>query len=308
MQNMQQTGIDSRTKDDLISETREIMSFGKWQEHSIKSYLSYIVPFIDYCTDQLGIHPSQADEKIARDFINKIQDDRDLSDSTVNGIISKLAWFYEGPLHLPWNSVLVPFRKVRGYMPYVPSPEVVEKFLDGWTDLRAKSFVCLVYGSGPRTSEVCRLQFQNVQKSNMMLYISSLAKNGEDRLIQLPRTTLDMLTQYLLEQPENIRATYSFESYLYPCRANLTRHICGADINSAIHLREEELGWEHKLNVYSFRRAFATHNYMSKNLTLEELMLALGHKFPTTTKRYLRPGLMQLQPLHENAMDSMEIH
>lgn len=58
-------------------------------------------------------------------------------------------------------------RKFDSYLPYVPSKETVQLFIDTLPTLKQKTMVALMYSSGLRVGEVCHLKYSDIQRSSM---------------------------------------------------------------------------------------------------------------------------------------------
>ena len=126
-------------------------------KNTIKSYTTYVSAYLDYVSEHLGIRPSQVTWQQKRDFIDWIQRDRNLSDRTVNTIISQLRFFTIYVLHKPWDPSQLPFRKFDHYVPFVPSRNEVASFINAVDDLKARAIIILMYSCGLRMRALPRL-------------------------------------------------------------------------------------------------------------------------------------------------------
>ena len=98
-------------------------------------------------------------------------------------------------LHKPWDDTQLPMRRFDRYLPYVPSKEETWQFISSMPALKQKTMVTLLYSSGLRIGEVCRLRYEDVDRKNMRLHITH-TKSREDRYAILSKAALDLLTQY----------------------------------------------------------------------------------------------------------------
>ncbi len=101
-------------------------------------------------------------------------------------------------LHKPWDDTQLPMRKFDTYLPYVLTRNEVQLFLGSLPTLKQKAMVSLMYSSGLRIGEVCRLKYGDIQRSSMRIHVSK-TKNRSDRYTLLSQRALDILTEYWYE-------------------------------------------------------------------------------------------------------------
>ena len=243
-------------------------------DHTLKNYCTYIRAYLDYFTNILHKSPEDVSWDELRDYIRWLQKFRDLSDRTVNCAISQLRFFTLYVLHKPWDDTQLPMRKFYTYLPYVLTRNEVQLFLGSLPTLKQKAMVSLMYSSGLRIGEVCRLKYGDIQRSSMRIHVSK-TKNRSDRYTLLSQRALDILTEYWYEYDRPMDWLFSAkQDPLRPCKT--------AVLNRQVLEHRIKLNLNSKLNCHSFRHAFATHLYESGTdlLTLKEL---LGHKSINST-------------------------
>lgn len=257
---------------------REMISLCGLTRHTLKNYCTYIRAYLDYLTDILHKSPEDVSWDELRDYIRWLQKSRNLSDRTINCAISQLRFFTMYVLHKPWDDTQLPMRRFDEYLPYVPSQEETWHFISTMPDLKQRTMVTLMYSSGLRISEVCRLRYEDVDRRNMRLHITH-SKNRNDRFAILSKAALDLLTRYWFEcgRPEG---------FLFPKQNGEDRLIDTFFLSRHIHAHEKRLGWEQKLTCHSFRHAFGTLLYENGTdlLTIKALM---GHKSLQSTAIYV---------------------
>lgn len=243
-------------------------------DHTLKNYCTYIRAYLDYFTNILHKSPEDVSWDELRDYIRWLQKFRDLSDRTVNCAISQLRFFTLYVLHKPWDDTQLPMRKFDTYLPYVLTRNEVQLFLGSLPTLKQKAMVSLMYSSGLRIGEVCRLKYGDIQRSSMRIHVSK-TKNRSDRYTLLSQRALDILTEYWYEYDRPMDWLFSAkQDPLRPCKT--------AVLNRQVLEHRIKLNLNSKLNCHSFRHAFATHLYESGTdlLTLKEL---LRHKSINST-------------------------
>lgn len=264
--------------DKYFNTYREMISLRGLTDHTLKSYSTYIRAYLDYLSNILHKQPEDVSWAELRDYIRWIQKERNLSDRTVNASISQLRFFTLYVLHKPWDDTQLPKRKFDTYLPYVPSRSEVNAFLNTLPTLKQKAMVSLMYSSGLRIGEVCRLKYKDIQRSTMRIHIAK-TKNRSDRFTILSEHALHILTAYWYEYN---RPT----DWLFPSKQDPLKPINPAVVNRQVLEHRKLHNLNPKLNCHSFRHAFATHLYESGTdlLTLKELM---GHKSINSTVIYI---------------------
>ena len=264
--------------DNYLYSFRKMISLRGLTDHTLKSYCTYIRTYLDYLNNILHKSPEEVSWDELRDYICWLQKSRDLSDRTINGAISKLRFFTLYVLHKPWDDTQLPMRRFDEYLPFVPSKEETWQFISSMPDLKPKTMVTLMYSSGLRIGEVCRLRYEDVDRKHMRLHITH-SKNRNDRYAILSKAALDLLTQYWFECGRPM-------GYLFPKQRGEDRPIDTFYLSRHIHAHEDRLGWERRLTCHSFRHAFGTHLYENGTdlLTIKALM---GHKSLNSTTIYV---------------------
>lgn len=256
---------------------REMISLRGLTDHTVKSYSTYIRSYLEYL-DRHDIMPEDASWDDMRSFISFLKDSRNLSDRTINSCISQLRFFTMYILHKPWDPTQLPMRKFDQYLPYVPSQDEVLTFISTLPDLKEKAMICLLYSSGLRVGEVCRLRYDDVSRKDMRIHITH-SKNRSDRYAILSQNALDILTQYW-------RAYDRPRGWLFPKANGGDGPIDTFYVTRHINAHEARLGWAHRITPHTLRHAFATHLYENGTdlLTIKTL---LGHRSINSTTIYI---------------------
>lgn len=264
--------------DNYFNTYREMISLRGLTDHTLKSYSTYIRTYLDYLSNILHKQPQDVSWDELRTYIRWLQNSKKLSDRTINHAISQLRFFTLYVLHQPWDNTQLPMRRFNSHMPYVPSKEETWQFISSMPDLKQKTMVTLLYSSGLRIGEVCRLRYEDVDRKNMRLHITH-SKSRQDRYAILSQAALDLLTQYWFEYDRP-------KGFLFPKQNGEDRPIDTFFLSRHIHAHEERLGWERRLTCHSFRHAFGTHLYENGTdlLTIKALM---GHKSLLSTAIYV---------------------
>ena len=256
---------------------RDMISLRGLSDHTIKSYTTYLSAYLSFL-DSNGLDPLDASWDTMRDFIRFIQDSRHLSDRTINCCISQLRFFTLYVLHRPWDPTQLPTRRFDTYLPFVPSQEDVCTFISTLPDIREKAMISLMYSSGLRVGEVCRLKYEDVSRKDMRIHISH-SKNRYDRYALLSKNALEILTQYWRECGRPM-------DWLFPKITKKDGPVDSFYVSRHIFDHEQRLGWPHRLTCHSFRHAFGTHLY-ENGVDLMTIKALLGHRSLSSTTIYV---------------------
>lgn len=264
--------------DNYLNQFREMISLRGLTGHTLISYCTYIRAYLDYLDDILHKSPEDVSWAEMRDYIRWLQKSRNLSDRTVNCAISQLRFFTMYVLHQSWDDTQLPMRRFDEFLPYVPSKQETWQFISTMPDLKQKTMTAVMYSSGLRIGELCRLRYEDVQRKNMRLHITH-CKNRNDRYAILSNAALDLLTRYWFEYGRP-------KGFLFPKQNGEDRPIDTFFLSRHIHAHEDRLGWEHRLTCHSFRHAFGTHLY-EDGVDLLTIKALLGHKSLHSTTIYV---------------------
>ena len=295
---------------DVCNKIDALITFSRKADKTRQTYKTYTRPFMAWCFTDCGMNPESAGPDEIRTFIDELQEERELSDRTVNHAIFEIKYLYLSVFGQSWNPYLVPTRKFDEFIAFVPTHEEVEKLLSSIDDPELLAAFCIMYGSGLRISEVCRLVFGDILATAGLIDVRpGTTKNRRERRTVLPGKVLEIIKRYAVSRFVRHGIPINRESLLFPSTTDLTKPVSPWTIGSRIRDYEARLGWEHRFTCHTFRRAFATHNYIDKNMTLEEISAALGHRDVDVTKIYLKRNCLWLQQGNHwnNAIDSMNI-
>jgi integrase len=267
-------------------------------DHTLKSYRTYISAYLDFVFEFLKKDPADVSWDEMRLFIKHLQKSRNLADRTINTAISQLRFFTLYVLHKPWDPTQIPIRKFDQYMPFVPSREEVALFISAIEDPKIRTMVILMYSSGLRVGEVCRIKCEDIDRANMRIHITH-GKNRSDRYALLSPLALKELETYWYKcgRPRN---------FLFPQRRNPNRPNDPQNVEFHMRLAEDNLHWPHRFTCHSLRHAFATHFYEDTHdlLTLKHL---LGHKSINSTTIYVTLSNATLGK-YASPFDSLKVH
>lgn len=257
---------------------REMISLRGLTNHTHKGYSTYIRSYLNYLQNLLHKIPEDVSWQELRDYIKWLQNERNLSDRTINAAISQLRFFTLYVLHKPWDDSQLPKRKFDDYLPFVPSQQETFEFIHTIPDIKQKAMVAIMYSSALRIGEVCHLRYEDINRATMKVHIQH-SKNRQERFAPLSKYALDILTQYWFECGKP-------KEWLFPKQTDSTRPIDTFFLSRHIHEHEERLGWAKRITCHSFRHALDTHLY-ENGTDLLTIKAILGHKSLNSTTIYV---------------------
>lgn len=266
---------------DYFSTFIQVLHTRKLSKNTIRVYISYIKSYLAYL-DSFQISPELASYQDMREFLDWIQAERNLSDRTINMIISYLQFFQLYVLHKDWDKTQIPFRAFNTYLPYAPSPAEVKRFLDAADKFKVKLAIAILYATGMRLDELCHLRCSDIMHSSRKIYIRH-SKNHSDRYIPLPESIWQMILQYWYSFPKECRP----REWLFTQQTRLEHPMDKQWIQREVLLLRKSLGIDTRISAHSFRHAYATRCY-ENGMDLLTLKAYMGHSSINSTCIYVR--------------------
>lgn len=270
----------------FVEKHKDILSFRDLAPGTVATYVSYLKTYIEWVEDQLPDCPlSSVSWEEIRAFIRWLKDVRKLNPRTVNVHISQLRDFFYYVLHKDWDKREVPFLHFDQFLPAVPTREQVNAIIDSITNPKHKAEIALLYSSGIRVSELCRLHCGDIYRSKNCIYISR-SKNRSDRYAVLSDKAYDLLVAYIRTSYRGAKP----EDWLFPGQ-KVGAHTCEQTIyNVFVHQLDKTGLADRGFNLHSLRHAFGLHLYET-GADLFSIKEAMGHKSLSSTEVYLALGI-----------------
>lgn len=223
-------------------------------------------------------------ENEVREYLHYLREVKKLSVDTVNSNNSTLKFLYEKVFNKDWNVKNIPRLKHRRKLPAILSREEVQIIFDSTPNLKHKSILMTVYGSGLRVSEVAKLKVSDIDSKNMQIFIHQ-GKGQKDRYALLSQVNLEILREYW--------KTYKPTDWLFPGHKKGT-HISVRSVQKMLEHAKDKAGIKKAITVHTLRHCFATH-LLEANTSLYHIKQLLGHTCIQTTCIYLH--LMRMDVL-----------
>ena len=269
-----------------LEKHRDILSFRDLAKGTVATYVSYLTAYINWVEEHLPGRPiSSVTWEEIRSYIRWLKDVKGLNPRTVNVHIAQLRDFFYYVLHKDWDKREVPFLHFDQYLPVVPTREQVIAIIDSIFNPKHKAEIALLYSSGMRVSELCRLHCGDIIRSKNCIYISR-SKNRSDRYAVLSERAYELLVTYVRSSYRGARP----KDWLFPGQ-NPGSHICEQSIYNIFIRHLDTAGFGGcGFNLHSLRHAFGLHLYES-GADLISIKEAMGHKSLSSTEVYLALGI-----------------
>ena len=274
------------TNSAYLKKHRDILSFRDLSPHTIDIYSSCLSAFLTWMETELPDVPviDVSWEQI-RSYFLMLRDIRHLNARTINIHIAQLSGFFRYVLHRDWDSREVPCMKVDEKLPVVPTFEEVNTIIDSFTNIKHKAMIAVLYSSGIRVSELCRLRCGDIHVSEHYIFISR-SKNRSERRAILSEKALAILTEYVRSDLKGAARS----DWLFPGQKPGT-HISTETVRKVFYDRLAALGWQDRgFNLHSLRHAFGLHLY-NNGTDIMAIKEAMGHKSLSSTTVYLTLGI-----------------
>ncbi|NOY82745.1 MAG: integron integrase [Kiritimatiellaeota bacterium] len=250
-----------------------------------------------------------------RRYLSHLAMERKVSSSTQNQAFNALLFLFREVWSIDLGDMSKGVRAKRGRkLPVVLSVEEVRRLFGCVSDSHAL-YVKLLYGSGLRLMELCRLRVKDLDFDNRLVFVRG--KGDKDRMTLLPDSLVGKLRAHLddirslWEQdranhvagvylPEGLSRKYPNAAtewgwfWVFPARdlsvdprGNVVRrhHISGKAVQLAVKNAVRKAGIAKPASPHTLRHSFATHLLMN-GTDIREIQDLLGHASLETTMIY----------------------
>lgn len=243
----------------------------KYSKNTIKTYTHMFKQFLVY------IHPMplhQVNTAHIMYYHKELVTKHNVSSSYQNQSINAIKFYIEKVLNLP--KVNYDFCRPRRSktLPKVLSLEEVSRILDATTNIKHKVILSVIYGCGLRISESINLKIEDIDSSNMRVWVRN-AKGKKDRIT--------LLSPSLLEQLRAYYKIYKPKEWLFEGAGGKQYSV--SSIRQVFNRSKIKAKVNIPATVHSLRHSFATH-LLDAGTNLRYIQKLLGHNSSKTTEIY----------------------
>lgn len=268
----------------LIQRMREELVRRNYATTTIHSYTKAVEHFerhVDIPLDQIG--PDDI-----RSYHAYLLKERKLAVNTVVLNVCALRFLYIKVLKRRDMKEDLPYPKQRMHLPVILSPSEVAQLIGGARNLYHRTIIMMLYSTGLRRAELCRLKVSDIDSKRMMVRVEQ-GKGGIDREVPLSQTLLRALREYYRwMKPE----TYLFPGTVNGWRAD--KPVTEKMAWQAVHEARIRAGITKHVTPHTLRHCFATH-LLESGADLRSIQMMLGHSDIEATAIYLHLSRRHLQ-------------
>jgi len=250
------------------------MQLKAYSYSTINTYYYFVLRLLN-CYKQNSIEQiNQFRSDKVNEYHQQMLGEKVYSEQTINQSINAIKLYYNGYLNneILLEQVIRP--KVAKTLPKVWSKEEISRIISSIDNVKHKTLLALIYGSGLRIGEVLKLRIEDIDSKRMSIRLLG-AKGKKDRYTIIGKFTLELLRSYYkIYKPKNLMFEGQFGGQYSPTSA-------GRILFKAI----KKSGVPKRGGLHSLRHSFATH-LLESGTDLRYIQELLGHSSSKTTEIY----------------------
>lgn len=237
-------------------------------DSTVNNYLSQIKKFLYTFTSQYR-EPKEIPTDIIKTYILQTQ-----TRNTRKHRLSALKAFYRLSVNMPVKLDKIEYPRSERKLPQVIDISEIAKIIAVCSNIKHRSIIYLLYGSGLRISEVINLKPEHIDSKRNVIKILA-GKGKKDRQVNLPIKTLHLLRQYFIQ--------YKPKEYLFNGQNN--PKYSERSINEFLKTYAIQAGVKTHIHAHLLRHCYATHS-LENGTDISIIQNILGHSSPKTTQIY----------------------
>ena len=297
----------------LLDQVREALRTRHYSPRTEEAYVHWIRRFVLFHDKR---HPRDMGAAEVSRFLSWLAVEGKVAAATQNQALAAVLFLYRHVLEveLPWLDDVVRARRPRS-LPVVLSRDEVRRVLARTTGV-AKLMTQLLYGSGLRLLECCRLRIKDIDFANRQILVRR-GKGNVDRATLLPAFVADDLEKWIdsvrvqhradldsgagwVELPGALARKYpnaprdwpwqwvfpATRTYRHPETGQIRRHhYHETAVQRAVRDAVRAADLAKRVTPHTFRHSFATH-LLADGYDIRTVQRLLGHKDVRTTMIY----------------------
>lgn len=179
----------------LLDAVRDRIRARHYSARTERAYVQWVRRYVRFHRPR---HPRNLEPSDVRDFLSHLARDGHVSASTQNQALAALLFLYTRVLEIPFAAPLDYLRAKRPQrLPVVLTRREVARVLDAMNGT-TKLMAALLYGSGMRLMECCRLRVKDIDLERGEIVIRE-GKGSKDRVTMLPQVMVSAFRVHLRE-------------------------------------------------------------------------------------------------------------
>lgn len=282
---------------ELLDKFLKILEIEKgYSSHTIRAYKKDINSFFEYVKTKL----EEVDLLDIRGFVvHEIK--RGISKSSISRRLSSIRTFFKflyregyiknNPAKLVSNpkqkKILPRFLTVDEVFSLVEKPEGI-----GFMIARDKAILELLYSSGLRVSEICNLNYEDINIQESLIKV--MGKGKKERIVPIGSKALDATKTYIVERL--LLKTKEKAFFLN----RLGKRLSERGIRRIVEKYSKLVSMKGKVTPHTLRHTFASH-LLQGGADLRVIQELLGHSSLSTTQRYTHLDITHLMDIYDKA-------
>jgi len=274
----------------------------RYSVHTIIAYRTDLAQFSTSLNDSFDLQdPTQATFQMIRNWLHQLAENK-CSTRSINRKIACIRSFYKFlfkkglVIQDPTQKIIAP--KNKKLLPVFVEEKAIQKLLndfkypEGWTGLRDKVIIEMLYGTGIRLSELIGLQENAISLGSATIKV--LGKGKKERIIPLNKSLLELINVYIAAKAAVSEKSASFivtdkGEAAYP-----------VFIYRIVNKYLSMITAIEKKSPHVLRHTFATH-LLNKGADLNAIKELLGHSSLAATQVYTHNTFDKIKAIFDQA-------
>ena len=256
----------------LRQQMEEHMMLRNYSERTIGSYVDSVVGLVKH----YGVSPERITDPMIQEYLVYRKREQRVSWNTNHLAMYGIRYLYKEILGREFTPYMPPGRKKHRRLPTALSREEVQALFSATRNLKHRTVLMTLYGTGMRSCELTRLKSPHIESKRGLIRIER-GKGQKDRYTLLPETLLRQLRLYY--------AAFLPEPWLFPGR-DPNKPMTVRTVEGIYRLAKERAGITHGHGPHTLRHSFATHAIEDTG-DLVAVKQLLGHSALSTTTQYV---------------------
>lgn len=167
----------------------EDLTLKGYSKNTIKNYVCQVELFLKKHSE-LATKPTEISEQQIKSYLLQFK-----TRNSIAHALSALKLFYRLTVRQPMKLKHIEYPKRERKLPKVIDKDRLIRVISSIQNLKHKAILTLAFSTGMRVSEVCDLEFKDVDSERMLILIRN-AKGAKDRFVPLSQNCLNTLRSY----------------------------------------------------------------------------------------------------------------
>lgn len=238
---------------------------------TIKSYINHNKDFLRFIKKS----PKEVTRNNIKDYLFYLKESRNLSNTSLNHVISALKFYYEEVLKRHFFHDIMRPKKEKP-IPTVLTKEEIRAMIETTANPKHKLLVKLMYASGLRVGEAVRLKTEHLNLDEGTILVK-MGKGKKDRVTPLSKNLIVEIKDNLSERKDD-------STYLFP-GAKERSHLSERSAQKIVERAAKFSRIKKNVSCHALRHSFATH-LLESGVDIRIIQKLLGHKRITATEIY----------------------